>query len=194
MCVHVETHADRDGEFSLAPGFVKFQFTSVADFLFILLKCMHFSGLIDVGDSGWLILYMQEIWWWKKRDSPRDGNFVFFYLAMNSIIFIFHWIHSNRMFLCFLPFAFSCSMIFVAWFRVSHCTQRRLYQHCRHTKCWCNSKLFQFQFQSQCIIIHVHGIAILMKWMVISILMSMSNRILWGKLQMQLDSDKRKEV
>lgn len=42
------------------------------------------------------------------------------------------------------------------------------------------------------IIIHVHGIAILMKWMVISILMSMSNRILREKLPMQQDPENQR--
>lgn len=49
--------------------------------------------------------------------------------------------------------------------------------------CWCS--YIEILFQFQCIIIHVHGIAFLMNWMVISILMSMSNRILREKLPMQ---------
>lgn len=53
-----------------------------------------------------------------------------------------------------------------------------------------HSKLFRFQYHR--IIIHVHGIAILMKWMVISILMSMSNRILREKLPMQQDPENQR--
>lgn len=196
----MHTESVRDRELRSAPHVAKSHYAPIADFLFILLKCVcFFSSMIDVGDSGWLILHMQEIRRWKKA-TLAEMEICYFFQHFHFMVYVWLLIPPSLCsfgFIQFECFFAICVFLFngfrcmvqsgVAW----HVATNIAMNSASIRYAAANSKLFPFQFQSQCIIIHVHGIAILMKWMVISILMSMSKRILWEKLQMQ--SEKKRQ-